>query len=214
MLFEEKITVNKDAFLSKVNAIAQKLQINPDWLMAVMNSETGGTFSPSIQNPLTKATGLIQFMPDTAFYQLGTSIDTLKQMSNVDQLEYVYKYFAPYKNYITKYEDLYLITFYPNADKKFAGTLSKPDTWAFPDSVYVANRGIDMNKDGTLTIGDFRQWIMAKIPPAWFTQINQSMAVVEKFAKRNFFFIILGGGLIAAGTYFLLTGTLTKNKMK
>ena len=41
MLFEEKVTENKTAFLSKVKEIGRKLLIEPDWLMAVMYKESG-----------------------------------------------------------------------------------------------------------------------------------------------------------------------------
>ena len=66
LIFEDKVTTNKSLFINKVILISQKLDIDPNWLMAVMNLETGGTFSPSIQNKSTGATGLIQFIPSTA----------------------------------------------------------------------------------------------------------------------------------------------------
>src|SRR4051812_17799098 len=102
ILFEEKIKFNKIPFLKKLSDISADLQIQPDWLMALMNSETGGTFNPQIVNkqgsgvkgydehgkvvrpagtPDSKndferakyrATGLIQFMPATAKH-LGTT---------------------------------------------------------------------------------------------------------------------------------------------
>ncbi len=42
----------KKAFKIKVEAVSQKLEINPNWLMAVMNKETIGSLSPSTQNPI------------------------------------------------------------------------------------------------------------------------------------------------------------------
>lgn len=180
MLFEEKISSNKSAFLSKVNQVAAKLSIPADWLMAVMNSETAGTFSPSIQNPYTKATGLIQFMPNTA-KGLGTTIDDLKKMSNVAQMDYVYKYFLPYKEKIDSFEDLYLVTFYPNADGVFAGTLSKPDTWTFPKAVTAQNPGLDANKDGLITIKEFREFAYRKVPSQFWNLLHYA----KKKAKKN-----------------------------
>ena len=55
----------------------------------------GETFSPSIRNKGTKATGLIQFMPKTAI-GLGTTIDELAGMTQVQQMDYVYTYFKSY----------------------------------------------------------------------------------------------------------------------
>lgn len=49
-----------------------------------------------VNAPGSGAIGLIQFMPSTA-KGLGTSTSALKQMTAVDQLAYVEKYFAPYK---------------------------------------------------------------------------------------------------------------------
>ena len=90
MWFENKVTTNKEAFLQKVKLIAVKLGIDPNWLMFVMNSESG--LNPAAYNPNGGASGLIQFMPDTGV-GLGTTTAALRQMSNVDQLDYVYKYF-------------------------------------------------------------------------------------------------------------------------
>jgi soluble lytic murein transglycosylase-like protein len=54
-------------FQEKVVQIAERLGTNPNFLMAVMSFETGGTFSPSVRNQAgSGAVGLIQFMPRTA----------------------------------------------------------------------------------------------------------------------------------------------------
>ena len=49
MWFENKVTTNKEAFLQKVKLIAVKLGIDPNWLMFVMNSESG--LNPAAYNP-------------------------------------------------------------------------------------------------------------------------------------------------------------------
>src|SRR5205085_3198990 len=65
------------AFKDKVVQIASDLGTNPNFLMAVMSFESGGTFSPSIKNAAgSGAVGLIQFMPPTA-KGLGTSTAAL-----------------------------------------------------------------------------------------------------------------------------------------
>ena len=187
LLFEDKVPNNKDAFIRKVIDVSAKLDILPNWLMAVMNSETGGTFSPFIVNPNGGATGLIQFMPRTAT-DLGTTTAELAHMSNVKQLDYVLKYFYDFRNYINSYEDLYLITFYPNADRKFASTLSKPDNWKFPYAVYAQNSGIDKDGKGYITIADFRKFAYAKLTPEARKLINESTGALvtsKKFVLRN-----------------------------
>jgi len=49
---------------------ATRLGIDPAWLANVINFESGG--NPQARNPVSGATGLIQFMPSTA-QRLGTS---------------------------------------------------------------------------------------------------------------------------------------------
>ena len=61
------------AFTSGVSELAKKYNVPEDYLYAVMSFETGGTFDPAQKNMAgSGATGLIQFMPDTA-KGLGTS---------------------------------------------------------------------------------------------------------------------------------------------
>ncbi len=214
MLFEDKISVNRDAFIAKVIDISAKLGIKPEWLMANMNSETGGTFDPSIVNKTTGATGLIQFIPKTAT-ELGTTTAELAHMSNVDQLDWVYKYYYPFRNHINSYDDLYLIDFYPNADGKFAGTLDKPDDWQFPDSVYQQNKGIDTDGKGYITIADFKKFIYKNIPPEELDAINASTGVAittKKFILRNPIpFIAVSAVLVGMGLY-LMFGDKKRNK--
>ena len=78
-----------DQFYAKVVAIANRINCSPDALMALMNAESG--LNPKAVNSNGGATGLIQFMPDTAA-SLGTSTPALKMMSAEQQLDYVEKY--------------------------------------------------------------------------------------------------------------------------
>ena len=78
-------------FLRQVEGVAQRVGAKPEQLMGVMSLETMGTFRPSVANPDTHATGLIQFMPRTA-QGLGTSIGELSRMTPAEQLPWVEKY--------------------------------------------------------------------------------------------------------------------------
>ena len=54
-------------FIRGVEAMAGRIGTRPEYLLAVMSFETGGTFSPGVRNAAgSGATGLIQFMPATA----------------------------------------------------------------------------------------------------------------------------------------------------
>src|SRR5262245_63745597 len=65
------------AFKRRVIEISAELGMDPNNLMAAMAFESGRTFRADIENPLSGAVGLIQFMPATA-KGLGTSTSALK----------------------------------------------------------------------------------------------------------------------------------------
>ena len=163
MLYEEKITTNREAFIAKVISISQKLGIEPEWLLQVFVNESG--MNHQAVNATTNATGLIQFMPNTAI-SLGTTVAALKAMSNVSQLDYVYKYLAPYAGKMESYIDVYFTVFFPLA-------IGKPDDWVFQTTKLLAskiasqNPGFDLNKDGKLTVAEVREAMLKKVPSAW-----------------------------------------------
>lgn len=156
LIFSDKVKSNRDEFLARVKKIAGMLGIDPNWLMIVMNSESG--LNHKAVNKFSNATGLIQFMPKTAKW-IGTSINSLANMSNVEQLEYVYRYFNFYKKHIKSYTDLYLITFYP-----IALTQNWPDFKTLPPIVVKQNAVMDLNKNGILTVGEVRAWVLSRVP--------------------------------------------------
>lgn len=152
LIFEEKVKASyRVAFVAKVKEISKRLLIEPEWLMKVINKETAGTFSPSIKNPTSSATGLIQFMADTAI-GLGTTTANLAKMSAIEQLYYVEKYFKPYIGKMHSFADVYIAVFYPAA-------LNKSDNWVFPNWVYMAQKYMDLNKDKKITLGEFKKWM-------------------------------------------------------
>ena len=163
MLYEEKVKTNKEIFIAKVITISQKLGIEPEWLMQVFVNESN--VNHQAVNPVSGATGLIQFMPDTA-KALGTSVEALKTMTNVQQLDWVYKYLAPYAGRMASYIDLYFTVFFPLA-------VGKPDDWILQTSKLLAskiakqNPAFDLNKDNQLTVAEVREAMLRKVPPAW-----------------------------------------------
>ena len=101
-----------NSFADKTKQIAQRLGIDPHALMTIMLFETIGTLNPKIQGPNVpgqgRGRGLIQFMPATA-RGLGTSDTELAGMTDIEQLDYVEKYFAQFKGNFGagKLENLY-----------------------------------------------------------------------------------------------------------
>lgn len=163
MIFENYIKTNKTLFISKVNQISSLLGIEPDWLMFTMMFESG--LNPKAINQYTKAVGLIQFMPNTAL-GLGITTDLLYQMSNIDQLDYVYKYLKPYVGKMHSMTDVYFAVFFPAA-------IGKPNTHILQTSSLSAskiaeqNQIFDLNKDKQITVGEVTQyletWLKKKI---------------------------------------------------
>ena len=144
------IEKNSPEFRQKVADIATRLETQPIFLMAVMSFETAGTFSPSIPNfARSGATGLIQFMPETA-RNLGTSTESLAKMTALEQLDFVEKYFLPYKGRLNTLEDVYMAVLYPKA-------IGKADEYVLfknPSINYRQNSGLDLNKDGLIRVGE------------------------------------------------------------
>src|SRR5262249_12479466 len=146
------------AFKSKVIAISADLGCDPSHLMAAMAFETGETFSPSIRNRASGATGLIQFVPATA-RALGTTTDDLADMSAVDQLDFVAKYLKPFKNKMQTLSDVYMTILFPRA-------VGKPEAlalFAAPSRAYRQNAGLDVNHDDPVTKGEAASKVQKKL---------------------------------------------------
>lgn len=218
LIFEDLYKgADKSNFIAKVQQIAVNLGINPNWLMFVMKIESG--LNPQAVNKqpastpgydengqlvkpagvqdssdpetraIYRATGLIQFMPKTA-KGLDTLNEELYNMSGVNQLNYVYKYYLPYKGKIKSLADLYLITFFP------AG-LGKTDDFIFKTSsvsaekIALANPGIDLNKDKKITLAEFKQFIFNKIPNEYKGILASDEVLKKKNSGISLIFILI-----------------------
>lgn len=159
LVFEYMVKENKEVFIKKVKEISGRLGINPNWLMLVMYMESN--INHKAVNPMGGATGLIQFMPFVAT-ELGTTTKQLLAMTNVQQLDYVEKYFKKWAKYVNGFTDLYLITFYPSALIN-----KRPDSWNFPDIVYKYNQGLDRNKDRIINLGEWKRYIISRVPSSF-----------------------------------------------
>lgn len=135
-------------FLAKVKQIAQRLNCNYRDLLALMNAESG--INASAKNPYSSATGLIQFIDSTA-KSLGTTVEQLRVMSPIDQLDYVEKYLQRAKasagfgagEYLSGGQ-LYALTLYPAKARNEVLITSG-------GNAYSMNKGLDLNKDGQIT---------------------------------------------------------------
>jgi len=145
-------------FKDKVMLIAADLGVNPNFLMAVMSFETGGRFSPSVKNPASNAVGLIQFMRPTAL-GLGTTPQALAEMTAEAQLDFVAKHFKPFKGRLKTLEDTYMAVLLPAA----VGKGSDHVLFKKPSLQYKQNSGLDINKDGQITVGEAADKVRARL---------------------------------------------------
>jgi len=166
---EDMAAIQSPEFNDKLNKIGQKLGVDPKDLMRIMQFETGGKMSPSTNNGISDAVGLIQFMPQTA-RDLGTTTEKLAKMSAVEQLDYVYKFYDINKKRLgitsgLDLGDLYMLTFMPAA-------VNKPDDFVLGDAnggkvfeldkakVWQQNPAFGKSKGKSyFTVGDVRRTI-------------------------------------------------------
>lgn len=143
-IFADRVS---DAFETRIQEVAANLQTDVDFLMAVIAFESAGTFSPSVKNPMSQATGLIQFMPTTA-RSLGTTTTALASMSAVAQLDYVEQYFQSYVGLLDTLEDVYMAVLWPAA-------VGRPKHYVLFDEddgvLFRQNAGLDYDKNGVVT---------------------------------------------------------------
>lgn len=160
------IPENREMFATKVIEIAARLGIQANWLMIVFFIETAanvyGRINHRIKNALG-ATGLLQFMPRTLM-SMGLTSETICNMSNVQQLEVVYRYLAPYAGRMKSLTDCYLAVLFPVA-------MGKPDQFILQTSTLSAqvvarwNPLYDLNKDMQITVGEVKAKLKTFIPP-------------------------------------------------
>jgi hypothetical protein len=161
-IFSYNKTFNeREGFWKKMEKVAQSLGFEPYWLYRVMIAESG--INSAIQNRDTQATGLIQFMPSTA-RMLGTTTDQLCMMTPQEQLDYVYKFYLPYKNNITCPIDLYIVTFYPYARGKRNHYIIGSEANAYTANLIAKqNPSFDIDGNGYIELGEYRKYVRRKV---------------------------------------------------
>ncbi len=170
-----------DGFEYKVRDVSKSLEIPPEWLMAVMYSES--KFNASVENHKgSGATGLIQFMPETA-RDFGISAEELRNMGHKNQLNIVYEYLNRVKNKYGEYNsltDLYLAILYPKAlSGDYCFTL-----YAEPSAMYSQNSGLDRDKDGRVTVKDIDKYLQHRFPSAYVRMKSGEIAANQDVAAN------------------------------
>lgn len=161
LIYIERIPVaERPGFANRLTQVSAILKTQPNWLLQVFHAESG--VNAQAVNKQTGASGLIQFMPATA-KALGTTVEAIRKMTATQQLEWVLKYFAPYAGRLNSYFDVYLVVFFPAA-------IGKGDAWVMqtsrlsPEVIAKQNPAININKDGKITVAEFKQYLVNTVP--------------------------------------------------
>lgn len=165
----------RESFVNAVNYYSELLDIQPDWLVGVMWFES--KLNPAAVNPVSGATGLIQFMPATA-KALGTTTDALKHMNAYEQMTYVYQYFKPYKGKMRSLVDVYFAVFFPKAIGAPRNAVLKTSKLS-ASTIAKQNPIFDTNKDGNLTVAEVSDYIENYIGTKKKNLIGRLLAFVD-----------------------------------
>lgn len=141
-----------------IERVASLVGTRPEWLDALINFETGGTYSTTIKNPVSSARGLIQII-DAAARDIGykDSLDAVTRNNDFDSqmMNVVLPYLRMQQRRYTgggsldTKQKLYMAVFYP------AYMDNPPDT-AFSSNIKKVNPGID-------TVQDYINYVDAKV---------------------------------------------------
>ena len=175
-------------FTEGVTELAKKYNVPEDYLYAVMNFETGGTFNPAEKNKAgSGATGLIQFMPDTA-KALGTTTDDLAKMSRSEQLKYVDKYLSDKGIEGGSLSDVYMSVLFPAAVGKSddfvlfgEGAMS-----GYTGKAYDQNKGLDLDGDGRITKAEASSKVVELLPKQTSTASSEVTPMTPVLKKGTF----------------------------
>ena len=186
-------------FLRELVRVCDRVNASPVYLLAVMSSETNGSFDPAIRTPKGSATGLIQFTEETA-HRLGTSTAALARMGQLSQLRYVEKFFAPHaKRNLAKLRpvDTYLAVFAPD----HIGAPMSSAIYSAPSAAYRGNSGLDVNEDGSIQVSELDNVIQRVLKGA----ATRPALVVDVWPQGMGLAVVLGslvvGGAVVAGLY-------------
>ena len=210
LVYLDKIpTLSRLSVEQKVRDIADRLEIDPNWLMIIFNYETAGQISPSTTNSIG-CVGLIQFCPDKAgTKKVGNTVYTMNEirsMSYSRQLELVYEFLKVYQNKVETIYDLYTSIFYPTA-------LGKPNSYIFGSEKSDSYARIVAQQNPSIANGDtyITRKNIIRIIDIQMKKANYTVTKVDSFIatgkmlKRNKYAILfsaLGVGLL---TYVLLS---------
>ena len=173
-----EILRNQPRFWIELQAVAERLQTQPAWLLNVIANES--LFNPAARNPLPgqTASGLLQFIESTA-RRMGTTTEAIRRMNPVEQLRLVERYLTPFRGRLNSLADVYLAVFR-------GAVIEGGDTVVVVDSnkerrIYALNKSLDLNGDGRIVKGELG--LAALSVGRFLPALTQTMSV--KIGKDN-----------------------------
>jgi transglycosylase-like protein with SLT domain len=149
-----KILHEHPQFWPKLQAVAERLKTQPAWLLNVIAAES--LFDPSARNSLPgqSASGLLQFVNETA-RRLGTTTAAIREMDPIEQLSLVEKYFTPFRGRLNSMADVYMAVLRGFiVDGKDETVVSPLGSSRKEQRIFKLNRWLDLNSDSKITRGE------------------------------------------------------------
>lgn len=168
-------------FKAELVDMGHRLDMNPSWILAVMFHES--RLNPAARNFRgSGATGLIQFM-GPALKDLNKRLRTryylsdVRQMDAISQLILVEEYYKMVQERygkIRNFPDAYLAVLFPKA----IGKSPEHVLFSRPGRRYSQNSGLDLNRDGHITVGDISNRLFTMFPD--LAEVGQSSLASRK----------------------------------
>lgn len=175
LLFSNRVS---KAFADKVISISDKLNIDPNWLMFLMDFES--SIDASRENSFG-CIGLIQFCPDKSNLTYKTingqkyDLQTIKWMAPEAQLDIVYEYLHEIQSEKGIFSDFYQLYF----GILFPEAYGKPDDYVLNTQ---SNPIFDLNNNGSITVAEVKGYLN--------NQVHEKVPAVywDTFFKKKTFF--------------------------
>lgn len=161
LAYYTKVTLhsgNPIEFFTALQGVADRLGVPMSWLADCIYLES--EFNPKAKASTSTASGLMQLIEANCQFFARTSAENYRKLSNVKQLPGIESYLkAQIKSFGKPKDwfDLYCLVFYP----VWTG---KSDNALLDSGAYSSNKSIDVNKDGHITKGEFRQVVTKRLP--------------------------------------------------
>ena len=182
LLFSNRVS---QAFANKVISISNKLAIDPNWLMFLMDWES--SIDAARENTFG-CIGLIQFCPDSSGETYKTingqryDLQSIKNMAPEAQLDLVYEYLKEiqsYKGRFADYYELYFAILFPNA-------YGKPDNYVLNTQ---SNPVFDLNKNGQVTVAEVKQYldnrVHEKVPQQYWNTFFKKKTFCNSIKEKS-----------------------------